>query len=116
MARMDLLDYTGLTVIKGSLRCSLKVSSQRTIWRLVLPVALLALLMGTTIGVVWHHHATTSPDNCPICHLSHQAIEPAPANARVSILIPTGPAPELPPFRFILQGPARHVPARAPPA
>jgi hypothetical protein len=99
-----------------SLKCSSNVSSRRTIWRLLLPVALLALLIGTTAGVIWHHHASSSSDNCPICHLNHQAIEPALASARVSILIATGPAPEPKRLRFTEANSTRHVPARAPPA
>jgi hypothetical protein len=100
----------------GSLKCSSNVSSRRTIWRLVFPVALLALLIGTTAGVSWHHHASSSPDNCPICHLSHQAIEPTLASARVSVLIATGRAPEPQHLSFTATGSVRHVPARAPPA
>lgn len=100
----------------GSRKCSSNVSSRKTIWRLVFPVALLALLIGTTLGVVWHHHASSSPDNCPICHLSHQAIEPALAGARVSVLIATGSAPEPQHLSFTATNSARHVPARAPPA
>jgi hypothetical protein len=96
--------------------CSLKVSRRKTIWRLVFPVALLALLIGTTLGGVWHHHASSSSDNCPICHLSHQAIEPALASARVSVLIATGRAPEPKRLSFTEAKSARHVPARAPPA
>jgi hypothetical protein len=92
------------------------VSGRKTIWRLVLPIALLALILGTTFGVVWHHHATSSPDNCPICHLSHQALEPAPASARISILIPAGAAPEFQNFEAVLTGTSRQIAARAPPA
>jgi hypothetical protein len=29
-----------------------------------------------------HHHANAPADTCPICHLSHQAIAPAPATQR----------------------------------
>ena len=82
----------------------------------MIPVALVLLLMGTTLGVVWHHHATSSPDNCPICHLSHQAVEPAPANARVAVLVATGDAPEAQHLRFVRVLSARQLPPRAPPA
>jgi hypothetical protein len=99
-----------------SLNCPSKVSNQSKIWRLAFPIVLIALLIGTTVGVLWHQHATSSPDTCPICHFSHQAIEPALATARLSVLIATGPAPEPPHLRFTAANPARHVPARAPPA
>ena len=71
-----------------------KGPDQKRIWRLVFPIALLALVIGTTLGGVWHHHANFLADTCPICHLSHQAIEPPLASARVYILVPTGPGPE----------------------
>jgi hypothetical protein len=104
------------TLYSGSFKCPSKVPEQKRIWRTVLPIALLALVMGTTLGGVWHRHAISSPDACPICHLSHQAIEATPANARVYILAPTGPGPEPQHYRFILSPAAAHVPARAPPA
>lgn len=100
----------------GSLNCPSKVSNQSKIWRLAFPIVLIALLIGTTVGVLWHQHATSSPDTCPICHFSHQAIEPALATARLSVLIATGPAPEPQHLRFTAANSARHVPARAPPA
>src|ERR1700760_1294824 len=100
----------------GSCDATQNVSSQPTMSRLVVPVALLALLIGTTLGFVWHHHATSSADNCSICHLSHQAIEPAPVSARVFVLLPTGTAPETKALSFPVRNAARNVPARAPPA
>jgi hypothetical protein len=100
----------------GSLNCPSKVSNQSKIWRLAFPIVLIALLIGTTVGVLWHQHATSSPDTCPICHFSHQAIEPALTTARLSVLIATGPAPEPQHLRFTAANSARHVPARAPPA
>src|ERR1700677_2696987 len=77
----------------GLVKCPSKVSEQRRIWRTVLPIALLVLVIGTTLGGVWHCHAISSPDACPICHLSHQAIEPPLASTRVYILVTTGPGP-----------------------
>jgi hypothetical protein len=100
---------------KDSLKCSSKVSSRRTIWRLMFLVALLALLIGTTLGVVCHHHATSCPDACPICHLSHQAIEQASTSARVCALIAAGSAPEPRHHRSTVGPVVRHIPARAPP-
>jgi hypothetical protein len=93
-----------------------KVSDQKKIWRVLFPIALLALLLGTTLGEVWHHHANSLPDTCPICQLSHQAIEPPPTGARVYILVPTGPGPEPQLYNFIPRPVARHIPVRAPPA
>src|ERR1700722_5600653 len=113
---MELLDYTRHTVFGVSVKCPPKVSEQKRIWRTVLPIALLALVIGTTLGGVWHRHAISSPDACPICHLNHQAIEPTPASTRVYILVPTGPAPESQHYSFIVSPAAAHVPARAPPA
>jgi hypothetical protein len=100
----------------GSVQCPSKVSEQKRIWRTVLPIALLVLVIGATLGGVWHRHAISSPDACPICHLSHQAIEPTLADTRVYILVPTGPGPEPQHYSFILSPAAGHIPARAPPA
>jgi hypothetical protein len=85
-------------------------------WRLVIPIAVLALVIGTTLGEVWHRHANTSPDNCPICHLSHQAAAPAVASARAEILVPEGPGPEPLVAAFVPRLVAHQMPARAPPA
>jgi len=98
------------------LRCRAKVSDQKQIWRLVLPIALLALVIGTTFGEVWHRHINSSAETCPICHLSHQAIEPPVASAGAHILFPTGPGPEPQHYSFTPSPAARHIPARAPPA
>ena len=48
------------------------------IWYVVLPVVLIAFLMATTMGMVWHHHARNTADGCTLCHL---AFAPAPAEA-----------------------------------
>jgi hypothetical protein len=104
------------TLYSGSVKRPLKLSDQERIWRTALPIALLVLVITTTLGGVWHRHAISSPDACPICHLSHQAIEPTPASTRVYILVPTGPGPEPQHYSFILSLAARHIPARAPPA
>lgn len=92
------------------------MSYQRRIWCLVFPIALLALVMGTTLGMVWHHHVNSSADTCPICHLSHQAIEPTVANVHIYALVPTGTGPEPQHIGFTPSSIPRHIPARAPPA
>jgi hypothetical protein len=112
---MELLDYTRHAVSRGQ-SASLKVSEQKRIWRTVLPIALFMLVIGTTLRGVWHRHAISSPEACPICHLSHQAIEPTLASTRVYILVPTEPGPEPQDCSFILSPATGHIPARAPPA
>lgn len=93
------------------------MSDRKRIWRLVFPVAVLALLLGTTLGVVWHHHHTESAaDTCPICHLGHQAIEPIVADIRVHAPVPTGRGPESQPVRFAPSLVPRDIPTRGPPA
>lgn len=89
--------------------------NRKSIWRLVVPIAVLALVVGMTLGEAWHRHIQTSPENCTICHLSHQAVEPAVVAVCTEIFVPEGPGPEP------LQAPslagmvAPRVPARAPP-
>jgi hypothetical protein len=91
------------------------LSNKKRIWRLVLPIVLLAFVLGTTVGEIWHHHASFSSDACPICHVSHDAIEPPVAIARGSVLVPTGPGPELPGCSLTSRLAAQHIAARAPP-
>ena len=72
------------------MKCPSKVADQKQIWRIVFPIALLALVLGTTLGEAWHHHANSLPDTCPICQLNHQAIEQPLASAHGYILVPHG--------------------------
>lgn len=92
------------------------MSEQKRIWRMVVPIALLALLMCTTLGMVWHHHVNSTPDNCPICHLSHLVVEPSAPGLRVSVLPQTGIGLEPLNPQFTVDSRPENVPARAPPA
>jgi hypothetical protein len=85
---------------------------------LIVAVALLALLVvATTLGGVWHHHANSSSEaNCPICHLNHQPIERPLASNRTPTLASVGPGPEPRETDFAPSLIARRIPARAPPA
>ncbi|MGH9683154.1 MAG: hypothetical protein ACRD4S_06040 [Candidatus Acidiferrales bacterium] len=94
------------------------IAKRVTFRRLLVPLALVALLvLGTTLGSVYHHHATSSETNCcPICHLSHQSVERPVATNRTPVLAPLGRGPELQ-----ILGPAailviHPLPARAPPS
>jgi len=86
---------------------------RKQIWRVVIPIALLVLLLGTTLGMVWHHHANASADNCPLCHLT---LAPSLAGIRACILVPAGKGPAPQSIRFIARSAPKQVPARAPPA
>lgn len=90
--------------------------NRKRFWRLVIPIAVLALVIGMTLGEVWHRHVDTSPENCPACHLSHQAVEPAVMAARAEIFVPDGPGPEPLQAASVRRLIAPRVPARAPPA
>ena len=46
---MELLDYTRHAVL-GLVKCPSKVAEQKRNWRTVLPIALLMLVIGTTLG------------------------------------------------------------------
>ena len=103
------------TLHAGSLKVPLNLSQEKRIWRLVIPIVLLAFVLGTTVGEVWHHHASFSSDACPICHVTHEAIEPPVASARATILVPSGPGPEPERYRFAARLAASQIAARAPP-
>jgi hypothetical protein len=81
--------------------------------RVVIPIALLALLLGSTLGAVWHHHANTSSDTCVLCHL---VIAPSVAGIGACVLVPKGAGPEPRYISFIARSDARQIPPRAPPA
>jgi hypothetical protein len=83
---------------------------------MVVPIALLALLMCTTLGMVWHNHVNTTPDNCPMCHLSHMAVEPSAPAVKVSALPPTGIGLEPLDIHSVVHSSPRDIPERAPPA
>jgi len=91
-------------------------SNRNSAWRLVVPIAVLALIIGTTLGELCHRHLNTSVETCPICHLSHQVVEPAAPSVRAEILIPEGPAFEPQQITSIPRLVAPRGPARAPPA
>ena len=39
------------------------------IWRVIVSALLIALLLATTMGMVWHNHDQCSAGNCTLCHL-----------------------------------------------
>jgi hypothetical protein len=89
------------------------MSDQKQIWRLVVPLALLVLVLSTTLGVVWHHHVNSSSDTCLLCHL---AIAPSLAGIRGCVLVPVGAGPEAQYINLIAYSAPRLIPTRAPPA
>jgi hypothetical protein len=93
------------------------MANRKRIWRLVLPMALLALVLGTTLSMVWHHHveSSSSSDTCPICHLSHQAVDTPTASIRLSAPVPAGPDLETQYISFPSASTPRFIPARGPP-
>jgi len=80
-------------------------------------VALVALLViATTLGSVFHYHANSSENSCPICHLNHQPVVVALANDRTPVLAPIGSGPEPTDDGIVPSLVTSRVPARAPPA
>ncbi|HUX44543.1 MAG TPA: hypothetical protein VMV57_07320 [Terracidiphilus sp.] len=86
---------------------------QKPNWRILIPVLLIVLLLGTTFGAVCHTHVNCSPLNCPLCHL---AIEPSVAGAPSNCMITAGSGPEVEPVRQMARMAVQRIPARAPPA
>lgn len=74
------------------------------------------LVIATTTGSVWHHHADSNEASCPICHLSHQSVAPTLSADHTPDLAPLGTQPDV---QEPAEGPTPsilRVPARAPPA
>jgi len=93
------------------------MAKRKRIWRLALPLALLALVLGTTLSMVWDHHAdSSSSDTCPICHLSHQAVDTPTAAVSLRTPVATGDGPEPQYFSSPSAAAPRFIPARGPPA
>ena len=89
------------------------MSEQKQIWRVVVPIALLVLVVGTTFGMAWHHHANSSPDTCPLCHL---IFAPSLAGIRSCLPVPAGTGPTPHYISLIAYSAPRQIPSRAPPA
>jgi len=91
--------------------------NQKAIRCLLVPVALIVLLvLVTTLGSVWHHHANSSESNCSICHVNHQPMERPFDSDRTPALAQLGFRPEPSEPAFIPTPLAPRLPARAPPA
>jgi hypothetical protein len=88
-----------------------------TIRYVLVSMALLSLLLlATTLGGIFHHHAGSSDTNCSICHLNHQAADRPLAGHREPSLNLIGPRLE---FQELQCAPAietPRLPARAPPS
>jgi hypothetical protein len=39
------------------------------IWRVIVSVLLIALVLTTAMGMVWHHHDQCRAGNCTLCHM-----------------------------------------------
>jgi hypothetical protein len=83
------------------------------IWRVVVPIVLIAAVLVMTVGVVCHTHTDCSPSTCPICHL---VIAPTAAGAPSNVFVLIGEKPEPQIARLFFSFARRQIPARAPPA
>jgi len=55
----------------GSSQSRHVLSALNRIRRVLVPVVLIAAVLATTTGMVWHqHHGSTSADHCMLCHLA----------------------------------------------
>lgn len=83
----------------------------------LIAIAIVAVMLATTAGMVWHTHVHTSEANCVICHLSHQPITNALSfSPTLPNFAAVGAQPE-PEEAPAAQSPLiARVPTRAPPA
>jgi hypothetical protein len=82
------------------------------VWRFFVPVALIVLVLTTTMGMVWHHHDGYSGDQCRLCHL---ALSPAVANADACEVVPAIQYFPVKEDCFVSRCKADEKPPRAPP-
>ncbi len=87
--------------------------NQKRIWRVIVPVVFIVLLLSMTVGMLFHHHAGSSTDACPLCHL---VIGPLSTGIGGSVLVPIGTGPGQQSIRLIPYTTQSQIPARAPPA
>jgi hypothetical protein len=110
---MRLLYDNGVDVVRPAVMTHKRTPTKY----LAIAVTLIALLMiATTLGSVFHYHANSSENNCPICHLNHQPVVVALANDRAPALAPVGSGPEPKDNGIVPNRVTSRVPARAPPA
>jgi len=87
---------------------------QSRFWRIVLPVLLIVLLVGTATGRVCHSHAHESASvNCTLCHL---AIAPPVSPAAAAGMAPAVARLALTYRSVVSSYVALEIPPRAPPA
>jgi hypothetical protein len=85
--------------------------------RLIVPLALVALLLvATTAATAWHHHSNSTDTSCSICHINHSPCDQPVTDNRVADLAPLGLQAEPPENDFSPAPSLRRIPARAPPA
>jgi hypothetical protein len=87
--------------------------NQKQNWRVVIPVVLIVLLLSMTVGMLFHHHAGSSTDACPLCHL---VFAPLSTGIGGYVLVPVGTGPGQQSIRLIAYATSPQIPARAPPA
>ncbi|MGH9589500.1 MAG: hypothetical protein ACRD25_03860 [Terracidiphilus sp.] len=90
-----------------------KMPGRTRIWRVVVPIVLIAAMLTMAVGVVCHSHTNCTPSTCPICHY---LVAPSLAGPPQNVLIPLGEGPEPQPSHFVLCSARRQISARAPPA
>jgi hypothetical protein len=94
-----------------------KMAERKAIRYLVVTAALVALLVfATTLGSVFHHHASSTDTNCSICHFTHQVMERPLVADRAPALASVGPYFEPQELDFVASPLAPRLPARAPPS
>jgi hypothetical protein len=85
--------------------------------RLIVPLALVALLLvATTAATAWHHHSNSTDTSCSICHINHSPCDQPFADDHLADLVPLDLQAEPVQNDFSPAPALRRIPARAPPA
>lgn len=89
------------------------MSYQKPAWCVFVPIVILLLVLGMTLGMVCHHHADCSAATCPMCHLV--IVEIATGVQAWWVPVPIGTVVEDIYTEPVTRSVSR-LPARAPPA
>jgi hypothetical protein len=96
---------------------STEMTERNTIPPLGVSLALIALLVFSTVIVSgWHHHDSANDAQCPYCQLGHQAAVQPETTHHVAELLPLASLPVPEDSTPTISSASMHIASRAPPS